>query len=476
MQEYIIQLSKYFIVIFMALYTYEGFAVFRFKEEKSRSGIYLRQNILLFFIQFASFLTICIKSGDLEYLFFYGIVQLLLFGVIAMTRMLYPKTNRLLVNNMCMMLGIGFIMISRLSFDQAMRQFVIVLFSLIISFAVPYCIEKFKFLSRIKWIYAVIGVAALSGVMVLGQVTHGSLISITIAGITFQPSEFVKIIFVFFLASSLMQDTSFINLVLTTVIAGIHVMILVASRDLGSALIFFVAFVLIVFVATRNYLYLLIGALGGSGAAILAYNLFRHVQVRVQAWQDPWTYIDSQGYQVTQSLFAVGSGSWFGMGLFSGTPDSIPYVEKDSIFSAICEEMGVVFGLCLILICISCFIMMMNISIKLKDRFCQLTAYGLGVMYIFQIFLTIGGGIKFIPLTGVTLPLISYGGSSVLTTLVMFYIVQGFYILRQQEEEQRAKRPRKGNTNRNRRKDFGNEDQEDNNFSENESFETLEKE
>lgn len=450
MQEYIIQLSKYFIVIFMALYTYEGFAVFRFKDEKSRSGIYLRQNILLFFIQFACFLTICIKSGDLEYLFFYGIVQLLLFGIMVMTAMLYPQSNRLLVNNMCMMLGIGFIIISRLSFDKAMRQFIIVLFSLIIAFFVPYCIEKFKFLSRFKWIYALAGIAALAGVMVLGQATHGSLISITIAGITFQPSEFVKIIFVFFLASSLMEDVSFKNIVLTTFIAGIYVLLLVASRDLGSALIFFIAFVFIVFVATRNYLYLLLGALGGFAAAIIAYNLFRHVQVRVQAWRDPWTYIDSQGYQVTQSLFAIGSGSWFGMGLFSGTPDSIPYVEKDSVFSAVCEEMGVVFGLCLIMICISCFIMMMNISIKLKDRFYQLTAFGLGVMYIFQIFLTIGGGIKFIPLTGVTLPLVSYGGSSVLTTLFMFYLVQGFYILRQQEEERRAKKSGKGSFDRNK--------------------------
>lgn len=474
MQEYIIQLSKYFIVIFMAIYTYEGFAVFRFRDEESRGGIYMRQNILLFFIQFASFLTICIQSGNLEYLFFYGIVQLLLFGIIAMTRMLYPKCNRLLVNNMCMMLGIGFIMISRLSFDQAMRQFIIVLFSMIVALFVPVCIEKMKFLKNLRWIYALIGVAALSGVMILGQVTHGSLISITIAGVTFQPSEFVKILFIFFMAASLMEDTSFKNIVLTTIIAAIHVMILVASRDLGSALIIFVAFVLIVFVATRNYFYLLLGVAGGSGAAVLAYQLFRHVQVRVQAWQDPWTYIDSQGYQVTQSLFAIGSGSWFGMGLFSGTPDSIPYVEKDSIFSAICEEMGVLFGLCLILICVSCFVMMMNMSLKLKDRFYQLAAYGLGVVYIFQIFLTIGGGIKFIPLTGVTLPLVSYGGSSVLTTLIMFYIVQGFYILRQQEEEKRVLKARKGTKNCRDAKGHGNS-AEKNSAGKNrqEDFETL---
>lgn len=446
MQEYIVQLSKYFIVVFMALYTYEGFAVFRFKDEASRSGIYTRQYIVLFFIQFAGFLTICLKSGNLEYLFFYGIVQLLLFGIIVMTRMMYPRSNRLLVNNMCMLLGVGFLILSRLSFDRAMRQFVIVLFSMVLAMFVPYCLEKMKFLKSLRWTYALAGTAALSGVLILGQVTHGSLLSFTIAGITFQPSEFVKIIFVFFLAASLMEDTSFLNLSLTTVIAAVHVVVLVASKDLGSALIFFVVFVFIVFAATRNYLYLLLGMGGGALASVIAWRVFRHVQVRVQAWLDPWTYIDSQGYQVTQSLFAIGSGSWFGMGLYSGTPDSIPYVEKDSIFSAVCEEMGVVFGLFLILICLSCFIMIMNISLRLKDRFFQLAAYGLGIVYIFQVFLTIGGGIKFIPLTGVTLPLVSYGGSSVLTTLILFYLVQGFYILRQQEEEKRVLR--KGNQKR----------------------------
>lgn len=439
MQEYIVQLSKYFIIIFMAFYTYEGFAVFRFKEESHRSGIYVRQYILLFFIQFTSFLTIFLRSGNPEYLFFYGLVQLLLFGIISMTHMLYPKSNRLLVNNMCMLLGIGFIIISRISFSRAMKQFVIVLISMVIALFVPYCLEKMKFLKNLKWTYALLGVASLSGVLILGQVTHGSRLSVTIADVvTFQPSEFVKLLFVFFLAASLRKDTSIGNIILTTVIAAVHVIILVASRDLGSALIFFVVFVLMVFVATHNYWYLLLGTLGGCSASVAAYYVFRHVQVRVQAWRDPWTYIDSQGYQVTQSLFAIGSGSWFGMGLYAGTPESIPYVDKDSVFSAVCEEMGVLFGLFLILICVSCFVMIMNISMRIRDRFCQLASYGLGVIYIFQVFLTIGGGTKFIPLTGVTLPLVSYGGSSILATLILFYLVQGFYIFRQQEEEQRV--------------------------------------
>lgn len=446
MQEYIIQLSKYFICICMALYTYECFAVFRFREERSRNGIYIRQNILMFFIQFSAFLTICLKSGEVEYLFFYAIVQLVLFAIITMVRMLYPKANRLLINNMCMLLGIGFIILSRLSFQKALKQLIIVVLSMVIALFIPFIISKIRFLKNLTWLYALAGVAALSGVLILGQITHGSKLSFSIAGITFQPSEFVKIIFVFYLAAALWKDTSFKNIVLTAVIAGIHVVILVVSKDLGSALIFFVAYVMMVFIASKNYLYLLAGIVGGSGASVLAYHLFSHVQIRVLAWRDPWTYIDNKGYQITQSLFAVGSGSWFGMGLFSGTPDSIPYVDRDFIFSAVCEEMGVVFGICLILVCISCFIMIMNISVRIKEDFYRLAAFGIGIIYIFQIFLTIGGGIKFIPLTGVTLPLVSYGGSSVLTTLMMFFIVQGLYIVRQQEDKKRVSKKKKGGT------------------------------
>ncbi|MDO4303982.1 MAG: FtsW/RodA/SpoVE family cell cycle protein, partial [Bacillota bacterium] len=221
------------------------------------------------------------------------------------------------------------------------------------------------------------------------------------------------------------------------------------------ALIFFIVYVLMVFVATKNFLYLFAGAAGGSLAAYIAYSVFNHVQIRVQAWQDPWSLIDSAGgYQITQSLFAISSGGWFGLGLYKGTPQSIPVVEADFIFSAIAEELGIIFAICLILICVSCFIMFMNTSAGLNDKFYQLTAFGLGVTYIFQVFLTIGGGTKFIPLTGVTLPLISYGGSSVLTTLIMFSIIEGLYMIKQDESELPKKRKRKKQSATQKRRDY----------------------
>ncbi len=447
MQEYIVELSKYFINILMVLYTLTSFWAFRYREEQERKGIYIVQNITMVLVQVLCFLNLSLVGKDIQYLFFFAFILIFFFATINMVSLIYEKVNRFLLNNMCMLIGVGLCMISRLSFSKAIKQYVIVLISLTISLLIPFLMRKIHFFKKITWLYALLGITMLSAVVILGEVTHGSKISFTLGDITFQPSEFVKILFVFFLAGALWENTSFARVILTAVIAGIHVVILVISKDLGSALIFFIGFVFVVFVASRNYFYLFAGIVGGSGAACLAYQLFRHVQTRVLAWQDPWSYIDNQGYQITQSLFAVGSGSWFGMGLLKGNPKAIPFVDADFIFSSICEELGVIFGICLILICISCFLMIMQIALRIRDRFYQLIVYGIGIMYVFQIFLTIGGGIKFIPLTGVTLPFISYGGSSVMTTMIMFFIIQGIYIRLQEEGEkrfaQKQKRSRK---------------------------------
>ena len=118
-----------------------------------------------------------------------------------------------------------------------------------------------------------------------------------------------------------------------------------------------------------------------------------------------------------------------------GLPDEIPVADTDFIFAAISEEMGLILSLCLILVCVSCYVMFLNIALALRNQFYKLVALGLGTCYIFQVFLNIGGVTKFIPSTGVTLPLVSYGGSSILSTMIMFGIIQGLYILREDEEE-----------------------------------------
>ena len=211
-------------------------------------------------------------------------------------------------------------------------------------------------------------------------------------------------------------------------------LILVFSKDLGGALIFFVVYVFMIYAATKKPVCLVGGAAGGVLATFIGYRLFAHVRTRFVAWRDPWSVIQGQGYQITQSLFAIGTGSWFGMGLMQGSPDKIPIVAADFIFSAISEEMGCLFSLCMVLICISNFLMFMNISMAVSDNYYRLISLGLAVNYGFQMFLTVGGVTKFIPLTGVTLPLVSYGGTSVLSTLIMFSIIQGIYIMRYSDD------------------------------------------
>ncbi len=335
-----------------------------------------------------------------------------------------------------MLLAVGFIMLTRLSFDRAMKQFVIVVAAAVITWIIPFVIDRVWQLSRIPWIYGIGGIILLGIVCIAGTSSFGAQLSLGVGDFSIQPSEFVKISYVFFIATMFYRSTDFKTVMIVSAVASIHVLILVISKDLGSALIFFVAYVFMLFVATGKWLYLLAGVGGGSVASLLAYQIFGHVRTRVMAWLNPWSDIAGKGYQITQSLFAIGTGGWFGMGLYRGMPRKIPVVEKDFIFSAISEELGAVFALCILLICLGCFLQFMMIASKMQAVFYKLIAFGLGTIYIFQVFLTVGGVTKFIPSTGVTLPLVSYGGSSILSTFIIFGIIQGLYILKRNEEEE----------------------------------------
>ena len=418
------EISKYIILAFMFLYVLECVLYEIAGENKYKSrGIYIRQGIYLFAIQALAYSTLCLKTGKLDYAFFCLFVQIVLFGCIILTYMFYPGADRLLLNNMTLLLSIGFIIISRLSFNKALKQFAIVAVSLVIGMLVPLIMKKLAGLKDLGYVFSVIGIVMLAIVLILGSTTHGSKLSYSIGGVTFQPSEVVKIVYVFAVAALLGKAKSFIDIVIATVVAASHVLILVLSKDLGSGLIFFVTYLCMLFIATRNYAFLGAGILSGVIASLAAYKIFTHVQVRVQAFLDPFSTIDNQGYQITQSLFAIGCGYFFGTGLYKGVPGDIPYVDSDFIFSAVSEEFGGLFSIGMLLVCISSFIVIMRVSMKAKGRFYRLLAVGFGTLYIFQVFLTVGGGIKFIPLTGVTLPFVSYGGTSVLASVLVFYVV-----------------------------------------------------
>ena len=425
---YVIELSKYLIAFIMLLYTGLALVCNFSKNKKAVSICCSLQSGVLLVLMFLCFLDMTFVSGKEEYLYLFAFITLFLFFMITIVSIIYEKSDRVLLNNMCFLSGLGLCIVSRLSFAKAFRQYIITLVSFAICLAIPFFVDRFRYFRQLLWVYAIAGIITLSIVLITGSKTNGAKISYTIHGFTFQPSEFVKILFLFFLAALLYKYNDVKWIFVSAVISGIFVLVLVLSKDLGSALIFFVAYFMILVMSTHNYWYLLTGLGGGAIACIVAYNIFDHVKVRVVAFMDPWTYIDDQAYQITQSLFAISSGGWFGNGLMQGRPWDIPYVDQDLVFSALCEEFGLLFAICVLIICLCCFYRMMIMSAQISDKFYQIVVYGIGVMYIFQVFLTVGGGIKFIPLTGVTLPFISYGGSSVMTTYIMFFIVQGIFI------------------------------------------------
>ncbi|MBQ6130032.1 MAG: FtsW/RodA/SpoVE family cell cycle protein [Lachnospiraceae bacterium] len=428
MGRIIIEISKHVILICMCIYTIQCFAVFRYSNEYDRKGIYIRQNFFMVMVHFLGFISLYAQNQDLKYFKAYLIQQIGILVILIAYRLIYPRANALIINNMCMLITIGLLILTRISYNRAMRQFYIVMGSAAVTVIVPFIISRIRFFEKFKWFYVLAGILSLAAVLAFSTVINGSRLNITINNHTFQPSEFVKIIFVFAIASILARKHDIKTVIISAAVACIHVLILVASRDLGSAVIFFVVYFAMLYVATSNLLYYISGFLFCFIGCVAGYRLFSHVRVRVTAFLDPLGNITDAGYQIAQSLFAIGTGGWLGMGIGQGAPGNIPVVAADFIFAPICEEFGVIFGMCLILLCFSCFVMFMNIAMKFEDPFYKLVAEGLSVSYIFQVFLTIGGVVKFIPLTGVTLPFVSYGGTSVAVTCLVFAIIQGLYI------------------------------------------------
>lgn len=435
MTRIIIELVKYVSILLMTLYTFTAFRVALMKSGRARDRRNRLMTVYFYLIHGANYLALYMSTQDTKVIILYGTQLVMLLGFGALYQVSYRKMSQPVFRNMMMLLMIGFLMITRLSFDLGVRQFSIATIALASCLIVPMLIDRMRTLRKLSWLYGFAGLLILIVVLLFGQVQNGAKNWIYLGGIKLQPSEFVKLLFIFFVASALSKKHDFKRVAAVTFLAALHVIVLVLEKDLGGALLFFVTYLIMLYSATGQKLYLLSGGVVGILAAMLSYQIFSHVRVRVIAFLDPFSVIEHEGYQVTQSLFAIGTGGFTGMGLTQGLPSSIPVAESDFIFSAISEEMGAVIGICIILICLSSFIMFINISVKFKEPFYKIMALGLSAMYITQVFLNIGGAIKCIPSTGVTLPLVSYGGSSVLSSILMFSIIQGMYVLHMRSQE-----------------------------------------
>ncbi len=436
-------ITKYMILICMALYTLKCYTFFVAKNKEKRSSNLNKQVFYIFMIHFLCYLKLVLWKHDVKIILLYlGEVTVSILYM-AIFHSVYKKVSRLITNNVIFLLTIGYIMLTRLDMKLALRQFVMGTFALFITSFIPAIMKSLKKMKKWNVMYGVTGIFFLLTVFVpgLGQSIYGSRNWISIGGFSLQPMEFVKILFILFVASSLVKASTLSDIIINAVISVIFMLILIAEKDFGAMIIFYICYISMVYLATSRPIFFFGGIFGAAAVIALGYlalkntAFFSHIMVRVDAWKDPFADIYGGGYQLSESLFAIGTGGFIGTGLGEGLPGLIPVAESDFIFSAICEELGTLFGLALILIYLSSFIAMCNIAMKCRSPFHKYMTFGISVCFIIQVLLNIGGVTRFIPSTGVTMPLISHGISSVFSTLIMFAMVQYTYILVSEEAE-----------------------------------------
>ena len=249
-----------------------------------------------------------------------------------------------------------------------------------------------------------------------------------------QPSEFMKPVLILILASCFSNHPSFHKCLLPIGFAAVCCCILLSERDLGALLLYFLTTVFMYFVATSNAFISLSGLGMGAVAAVLAYKALPYVQKRIAIWQNPWSDPLDSGYQLVQALIAIGSGGLFGMGLGLGKPRNIPLYHSDFIFAAISEEFGLIFAIGMLAIYVLIIMRGLIVSFNARTSFHSLAAFGLVIIIGLQTMLIVGGNTKLLPLTGVTLPLVCYGGSSLVSTFFSMGILLGISSMNAEDE------------------------------------------
>lgn len=335
-----------------------------------------------------------------------------------------------------MLSSVGIIMQSRINPENGIRQMKLYLLGVVFFFVTLLLYRVFhKYFNRLTLLYFGFSMLLFAVTALFGTVRNGSKNWIVLGGVSFQPSEFIRILFVLSLAAVLtnarfgekelkQKELKKMRLALAAGITYINAFCLLLQREWGIALLFFAIYLAFLYVYGESKLFFFFNIVMVILAGAFGVNFMSHIKVRVATWLDPFSDITGKGYQITQSLFAIGSGGFSGSGIGSGSPYFIPVVSSDFIFSAICEEMGALGGTAIIMLYFLLVYRGFKIALSSTNAFNKAVSVGLGVMLGVQTFIIVGGVIKLIPLTGITLPFISYGGSSMITTFIALGILQ----------------------------------------------------
>ncbi|MBQ5956705.1 MAG: FtsW/RodA/SpoVE family cell cycle protein [Clostridia bacterium] len=324
--------------------------------------------------------------------------------------------------------SVGIVEIYRISQRYAVRQAIFLVFGTAVMMIVISVIKSSRDFGKLNWLFMGGAVILLASTLVLSRAIGGARNWINIGPFSFQPSEFAKILFIMssaYFLSTRDKLTSFIPYIIFTAVC---VILLVVAKELGTGLLICATFLILFYSATGRKLLTILG-IGVFGAgAYGSYRLFSHVRTRVEIWRDPWASYNAEGYQIVQGLLALASGGLFGTGLGKGMPGAIPASHTDYIFTVIGEEFGLIFAAILIVFYLVFIVRGMIIAMNTDSIYDALLVFGCTAMLSVQSFIIIGGVIKLIPLTGITLPFVSYGGSSLLSSMIQLGIIEGISI------------------------------------------------
>ena len=372
---------------------------------------------------------------------FLGVVLGLLVVAHLAVRFLAPGADPTMLPLAAVLHGLGYVMLARLSERLAGLQAVWSFVSVGAFVAVLLVVQRVNDLARYKWTFLATGAGLLVLPMLpgIGFSSGGARIWVSVGPVNFQPGEVAKLALALFFAGYLAERRELIaagtwrvgpfNLpeprhLLPILLAwGFSVMVMVGQRDLGSSLLFFSLFVVMMWVATEKASYLVLGFGMFAVGAVIAYQMFSHVQDRVAIWIDPWADYEDKGYQIAQAMFALADGGITGTGLGLGDPGRIPAVKNDFIFAAIGEELGLLGATGVLM----AFLLLVGAGLRTAVRtdrpFEKLLAVGLTTIVGVQAFIIVGGVIRVVPLTGITLPFTSYGGSSLLANYMLLALL-----------------------------------------------------
>ena len=393
-----------------------------------RAGKQLSAAVMIFY--FSAFLLLALKDYDWRGFVLCAAVPMMVWIGTHVLPRLFPADGLLLslTNFLC---ALGVLVLYATNPENAFHQAVYYGVGLAAMLVCIYAVRIIRRWTMPALVLIPLSLALLALPLAFGRETYGAKNWIYIGPVSFQPSEIVKLSLLIVTSCFMSRRQMLPWLFFAVACLGL----LMLQKDLGTALIYYSVTLLVFYASSGNIPLTGLGVLGGAGAALLGYRMFAHVKKRVAIWRNPWADYNT-GYQLVQGLMAIASGGLLGCGLGLGSPKTIPVYESDFIFAVICEQFGLIFGLCVLAMYVALVWRGATVAMAARHSFHGLLAMGATLMLGLQTFVIIGGVIKLIPLTGVTLPFVSYGGSSLLSSMCLTGLIQGVASLNEDDLEE----------------------------------------